>query len=97
MKKLILTIVDTSGIQGYVFGANNLQQNVGASYLADCASREWAVDALADLNHNVIDHHRCRLPRGARSDPLFRQNQLRRAPQPGLLRRPRHAPAGRSA
>lgn len=49
-----LTVVDTSGIQEYIFGTNSLQQNVGASYLVDCASRKWAVEALP-TPHNVTD------------------------------------------
>lgn len=54
MTEYCLTVVDTSGIQNYVFGTNNLRQNVGASYLADCATRQWAVDAIPG-SHNVID------------------------------------------
>ena len=54
MKKFILTVVDTSGIQNYVFGTNSLQQNVGASYLVDCATRQWAVAAIP-CSHNVLN------------------------------------------
>lgn len=57
MPKFTLLVVDTSGIQDYIFGANNLAQNVGASYLVDCVTGAWAVEALAAerLRHNVID------------------------------------------
>jgi Cas10/Cmr2, second palm domain len=54
MSRYTLTIVDTTGIQDYIFGTNNLQQNVGASYLVECATRQWVVDALPD-NRNVKD------------------------------------------
>jgi hypothetical protein len=47
-----LTIVDTSSIQDYVFGSNNLRQNVGASYLVDCATRKWAFQSIP-CRHNV--------------------------------------------
>ncbi len=53
MKRYTLTVVDVGGIQDYCFGTNNLRQNVGASYLVDCASRKWVVDALP-RPHNVV-------------------------------------------
>ncbi len=55
MGQYTLTVVDTSDIQDYIFGTNNLQQNVGASYLVGCATREWMVKALPPTLHNVID------------------------------------------
>lgn len=57
MSRYTLTIVDTTGIQDYIFGTNNLQQNVGASYLVECATRKWVVEALRGSSnvHNVID------------------------------------------
>lgn len=54
MSQYTLTVVDTTGIQNYIFGTNNLQQNVGASYLVDCATRKWVVEALP-FPHNVRD------------------------------------------
>jgi len=54
MTRYTLTVVDTTGIQDYIFGTNNLRQNVGASYLIDCATRQWAVEALPNP-HNVLD------------------------------------------
>ncbi len=53
MSQYTLTVVDTIGIQDYIFGTNNLQQNVGASYLVDCATQKWVVEALP-TPHNVI-------------------------------------------
>ena len=55
MSQFMLTILDTGGIQGYVFGTNSLQQNVGASHLVDCATRKWAIEALGAWKHNVVD------------------------------------------
>jgi len=58
MTRYTLTILDTSGIQHYLFGTNNLKQNAGASYLADCATRDWVqvvLDQVALGAHNVID------------------------------------------
>jgi hypothetical protein len=54
MKQYTLTFVDTRDIQKYIFGTNNLQQNVGASYLVDCATRQWVVESLPHP-HNVIN------------------------------------------
>ena len=54
MKPMVLTVVDTTGIQAYVFGTNSLQQNIGASYLVDCATRSWAIAALPGT-HNVLN------------------------------------------
>jgi hypothetical protein len=42
----ILTILDTSGIQAYVFGSNRLRENVVASYLVELATKDWLKTAL---------------------------------------------------
>lgn len=59
MPQFTLTVLDTSGIQEYLFGANNLRQNAGASYLADCATRLWVHQTLDKIvgkeAHNVLD------------------------------------------
>lgn len=59
MPQFTLTVLDTSGIQEYLFGANNLRQNVGASYLADSATRLWVQQTLDQIvgkaAHNVLD------------------------------------------
>jgi hypothetical protein len=43
-----LVIVDTMQIQPYIFGSNRLRENVGASYLVDVATRDWAFKAVKD-------------------------------------------------
>jgi len=56
MTNYTLTVLDTSGIQNYLFGTNNLKQNAGASYLADSATRDWVKEVLDDVTngaHNV--------------------------------------------
>jgi len=42
----ILTIVDTSGIQSYIYGTNHLRQNVGASWIVKQATSRWVIEAL---------------------------------------------------
>ena len=49
MNKLTVTVLDTTGIQDYVFGSNRLRENIGASYLVSQATKEWAEKALQDL------------------------------------------------
>ncbi len=55
MTKYFLTMLDSSGIQPYIFGSNRLQENIGASELVFRATTFWAFDALNEnkLNHNV--------------------------------------------
>ncbi|MFN8443267.1 MAG: hypothetical protein U0175_21000 [Caldilineaceae bacterium] len=57
MTKYILTIVDTVGVQDYIFATNSLRQNAGASFLADCATGSWVHEVLELLSsgkHNVL-------------------------------------------
>lgn len=46
MSKYIATVIDTTGIQPYIFGSNRLRENIGASYLVDKATDEWVKCAL---------------------------------------------------
>lgn len=56
-KSLTLTIIDTSGIQRYVFGNNKLKHNIGASYLVECATGDWVDETLKALGkHSLGDH-----------------------------------------
>lgn len=49
MSEFTLTVVDTTGIQDYIFGSNNLKHNVGASHLVHKATQDWVYDALRKL------------------------------------------------
>lgn len=51
--ELTLTVLDTAGIQDYIFGSNMLRENIGASELVYQATRLWAFEALADMKHNI--------------------------------------------
>ncbi len=46
----VLTIVDTAGIQDYVFRTNKLRQIIGASYLVNAATKLWVEEVLKDEN-----------------------------------------------
>ena len=72
MDEAVLTMIDTAGIQGYVFGSNRLRENVGASYLVELATKAWVFKALDKLGaHN--------LPK-AEND----KHDLKRRPDPAL-------------
>lgn len=46
-----LTVVDTTGIQPYIFNSNRMRENIGASCLVAEATREWALEALPEPNN----------------------------------------------
>lgn len=52
---MVLTLVDTTQIQPYIFGSNRLRENIGASHLVYCATTEWAIDAVKETvrSHNL--------------------------------------------
>ncbi len=51
-----LVVVDTMQIQPYIFGSNRLRENIGASYLVDAATGDWAFEAVKEVapgNDNI--------------------------------------------
>ncbi len=53
MRNYVVTVLDTTGIQSYIFGSNRLRENIGGSYLVDQATDEWAKDALRELKQKL--------------------------------------------
>jgi hypothetical protein len=56
MSQFWLVVLDTTGIQGYVFGSNRLRENVGASHLVHLATEGWLFEnpaALLPARHNI--------------------------------------------
>jgi len=49
MKK-ILVLLETAGIQSYIFGSNQLAQNIGASELVTRVTTDWVADTLESLD-----------------------------------------------
>jgi hypothetical protein len=49
----IATVLDTTGIQPYIFGSNRLRENIGASYLVSQATDAWVKWALTQLGENA--------------------------------------------
>ncbi|MCS6841057.1 MAG: hypothetical protein NZ701_09770, partial [Roseiflexus sp.] len=54
MTEYVLTAIDTTQIQGYIFGSNRLVENVGGSELVEMATHQWVYEALPNSN-NVVD------------------------------------------
>ena len=50
MNQLVATIIDTTGIQKYIFGSNRLRENIGGSYLVQLATSEWVEKCLRELS-----------------------------------------------
>lgn len=55
MGRLTVTVIDTIGIQSYIFGSNMLKHNVGASELVRCATQDWVYQGLTDLGNTNVD------------------------------------------
>ncbi|HEU4327847.1 MAG TPA: hypothetical protein VFS21_32215 [Roseiflexaceae bacterium] len=61
----VLSIVDVSGIQRYIFGANRLRDNIGASQLVEQVMTNWLEEALpaphnftgATIGPETLDTH----------------------------------------
>ena len=49
MGTVTLTQIEATGIQEYIFGSNNLRQNVGASELVTRATSGWVAEILKEL------------------------------------------------
>lgn len=56
MAKHTLTLLDTTGIQDYIFNSNRLQENIGASEIVYRATTLWAFEELgkAGFKHNIV-------------------------------------------
>jgi hypothetical protein len=46
MSEFTVTVIDTTGIQSYIFGSNRLRENIGASYLLAQATGDWVKNTL---------------------------------------------------
>lgn len=57
MTEYTLTLVDVRQVQTFIFGANELKQNLGASALVELATHAWVADALKyeKLTYNALD------------------------------------------
>lgn len=55
MSKYTVTVIDTAGIQKYIFGSNSLQHNVGASGLVHYATHDWVFEELFEMDKTNMD------------------------------------------
>lgn len=53
----VLTIIDTAGIQEFIFGSNRLRENVGASFLVELATHDWVYKELQRLGSTNLQKH----------------------------------------
>lgn len=70
---ITVTVLDTAGIQPYIFGSNVLRENIGGSELVHRATRLWAFEALLEelKARSIDDHHNIDLE-AARQDKIER-------------------------
>ncbi len=57
MSKWTVTVIDTVGIQDYIFGSNVLKQNVGASELVRCSTQDWVYQELVTLGKTNVNRN----------------------------------------
>lgn len=62
MSKFTITVIDTSGIQGYIFSSNRLRENIGASHLVSEATSDWVEETLDKLG----------VPKNQQKEPIER-------------------------
>jgi hypothetical protein len=55
MTEYTVTLIDTSGIQDYIFSSNSLQHNIGASGLVHCATHDWVYEELVQLEKTNVN------------------------------------------
>lgn len=63
MRNLTLTVIDTTGIQDYIFGSNLLKHNVGASALVHWVTNDWVCETLNDLGETNVSKE-CKFNKG---------------------------------
>jgi hypothetical protein len=62
MTQYTFTILDTTGIQNYIFNSNRLRENIGASQLVKEVTSDWVKETLEKLGvprsrqHEAIEH-----------------------------------------
>ena len=50
MNQLVATVIDTTGIQRYIFGSNRLRENISGSYLVQVSTSDWVKKCLRGLS-----------------------------------------------
>lgn len=57
MSQHVVTILDITGIQAYIFGSNKLRDNIGASQLIEWATKKWLYETLNQAGGAQITPH----------------------------------------
>jgi hypothetical protein len=73
---LVVTVLDTTGIQPYIFGSNRLRENVGASYLVSQTKDEWVKEVLKDLQDDKNKNWKIQIPAQPEDKPHIEDGEL---------------------
>jgi hypothetical protein len=71
---LVVTVLDTTGIQPYIFGSNRLRENVGASYLVSQVTDEWVKEVLKDLRDDKNKNWKIQIPAHPEDKPYIEED-----------------------
>jgi len=55
MTDYTLTVLDTPGIQSYIFGSNRLRENIGGSELVRRATEQWPLEILKGMGDSNVN------------------------------------------
>lgn len=66
MREYTITVLDTTGIQSYIFSSNKLRENIGASHLVKQATDKWVRNTLVDMG----------VPKEHQQDPIEQSNWI---------------------
>ncbi|RUS96154.1 hypothetical protein DSM106972_088250 [Dulcicalothrix desertica PCC 7102] len=60
MNEYIATVIDTTGIQSYIFGSNRLRENIGASFIVEQTTNDWVKSILkSEFGTNAYTYDEC--------------------------------------
>ncbi len=71
MSKYVVTVLDTTGIQSYIFNSNRLRENIGASYLVEQSTGEWVREKLNDLEIPKYRQHEAITSSGLNAEAIY--------------------------
>lgn len=70
MAEYTLTVLDTPGIQSYIFASNRLRENVGASELVRRATETWPLELVDKIGRSNVDDPDAHDPTGRLKEEL---------------------------
>jgi len=70
MADYTLTVLDTPGIQSYIFGSNRLRENIGGSEVVRRATGQWPLEILKEMGESNVTNPRAVDPAQRLNDGL---------------------------